>query len=122
MTAYELEVLTTLQSLQIPSHMRGFHQIQTAMTLVNSNPQYIHKMLKLYTKVGELHHASPRCIEGNIRNALQSAKTDFHVQKEVLGTNRELGVPEFLATLHRAVVIRVADKEVRNCFRMSIKP
>lgn len=115
MTAYEIEVLSTLNTLKIPPHMKGFQQIQTAMKLIDSNPMYIQKMSKLYTKTGELHNSSPRTVEGNIYHALQCAKTDFHTQKAVLGTNYEMGSAEFLATLHRVLVIKMADKEVMVC-------
>jgi len=115
MTAFDEEVTLSLQTLQIPTHMKGYAMIKTAMSLVNSKPSYIQNMIKLYTKTGELHKTSPRCVEGNIHNALQSAKSDFHVQFDVLGTNRELCAAEFLATLHRAIVIRVADREKTVC-------
>jgi len=111
MTAFNQELSSSLQTLQIPTHMKGYAMITTAMNLINSKPSYIQSIVKLYTKTGELHKASPRCVEGNIRNALQCAKSDFHVQFDVLGTNRELCTIEFLATLYRAVTIKVADKE-----------
>ena len=116
MTAFEAETLSILNTLQIPQHMKGFKLITTSMDLINSNPMYIQKMIKLYTKTGEIHNCSPRTVEGNIYHALQCAKTDFHVQKDVLGTNYELGSAEFLATLHRVIVIRLADKE-NECLR-----
>jgi len=112
MTAFNQEISSFLQTLQIPTHMKGYAMIITAINLINSKPSYIQNIVKLYTKTGELHKASPRCVEGNIRNALQCAKSDFHVQFDVLGTNRELCTTEFLATLHRAVTIRVADRGV----------
>jgi len=115
MTTFDQELSSSLQQLQIPQHTKGYAMIITAMNLINSKPSYIQNIVKLYTKTGELHKASPRCVEGNICNALQCAKSDFHVQFDVLGTNRELCTTEFLATLHRAIVIKVEDKELIKC-------
>jgi len=115
MTTFDQELSSSLQTLQIPTHMKGYAMITTAINLINSKPSYIQSIVKLYTKTGELHKASPRCVEGNIRNALQCAKSDFHIQFDVLGTNRELCTIEFLATLYRAIVIKVADREAISC-------
>jgi len=115
MTAYEEEVLSIINTLQIPQHMKGFKLITTAMDLINSNPMYLLKWAKLHGKISELHDCSPRQVEGNIYHCLQCAKTDFYTQKEVLGTNYEMGTAEFLATLHRVITIRMADKEELSC-------
>jgi len=110
MTAFEAEVLKSLQTLRIPPHLKGYRLLQSALSLINQNPQLILTPSKLYAEVAAINKSSPRSVGSTIANALQSANSDFTVQEQVLGTNRELEVMEFMATLHRAITIRVADK------------
>lgn len=116
MTTYEIEASNSLQTLHIPPHFKGYRLLGTALSVINENPQLIHKLPQLYAEVAAIHKTSPRTIGSAINHALQSAKSDFTVQQEVLGTNRELRVQEFMATLHRSIEIRVADKEI-GCLR-----
>lgn len=111
MEKFDLEVINSLRELEIGVHLRGYTLIKTAMNLLHENPRIIHTMMKLYTKVGELHDSSPTKVERNIRHALESAESDNFTQKKVIGTARDLTNAEFLATLHEAIVIKLASEK-----------
>lgn len=106
---FEHEVTTALQELRIPAHFRGYEQIKTAMKILRDRPEAIHSGMALYKSVGIIHYTNPKTVETNIRTALQSAKSDFTIQKRILGTNRELTNREFLATLAEVIRIKLAD-------------
>ncbi|HWQ42786.1 MAG TPA: sporulation initiation factor Spo0A C-terminal domain-containing protein [Desulfosporosinus sp.] len=108
MDKFEYEVATAIQELRISAHFKGYEFIKSAMCVLRDKPSAIHSIMGLYEIVAEHHGVTAKRVEGNIRNALQNAKSDFTTQKKVLGTNRELTNREFLATLNEVIKVKLA--------------
>ena len=111
MKQFQLEVINHLRELGIRPHLRGYEFIKTAMNYLQEKPSAIYNVTKdLYATVAERHNTESSRVERGIRHALETCHTDFDVQKKVLGTNREMGNSEFLATLNETIKIKMAGE------------
>lgn len=112
MKHFEIEVINALRELEIPVHMRGYEFIKTAINHLHDNPESLYSITKeLYPAVAEKHNTTPSRVERGIRHALESAYSDFLIQKKVLGTARDLTNGEFLATLHEVIKLKLATNK-----------
>ncbi len=63
-----------LQSIGMPSCLRGTRYLQTGILLAKQRPELIRNLSqKLYPAIAELHHTRPQCVEKNIRHAIETA-------------------------------------------------
>ncbi|MCO1599858.1 sporulation initiation factor Spo0A C-terminal domain-containing protein [Desulfosporosinus nitroreducens] len=107
MDKFDLEVHNALQELRIPAHLKGYELIKSAMKIIRDDPNAIYSIGKIYEAVAQEYGTTHKAVSSGIRNALQSAKSDYHDQKRILGTNRELCNAEFLATLAEVVRLKL---------------
>lgn len=109
MKQFHIEVYNHLRELGIRPHLKGYEFIKTAMNYLQEKPSAIYSMTKdLYTTVAKRHGTTATRVERGMRHALETCYSDFAVQKEVLGTNRELCNSEFLATLNEVIKIKMS--------------
>ena len=111
MDKFELEVISALRELEVPTHLRGYEYIKTALNCLRDDPDSIWKITKeLYPAVAERFNTEPSRVERGIRHALTFAYMDLVVLKKVMGTSRRLTNGEFLATLHEVIRIKMAGE------------
>lgn len=99
------ELLTTIG---VPAHLTGYHYIKLGLTMLSENPaRFSYGTKGLYQAIAERTHSSYRCVERNIRTAVEAAfdRGDWEILVKFFGysVSRKTGKPsnvQFIATLY----------------------
>ncbi len=99
------ELLTTIG---VPAHLMGYHYIKLGLTLLFEKPgRFSYGAKGLYQAIAEETHSSYRCVERNIRTAVEAAfdRGDWEILTKFFGSSvsRKTGKPsnvQFIATLY----------------------
>ena len=68
------EAINFVKSLGIPVHMRGYIFLISAICIAAKDPEQLASLTKcLYPNVAELYQVDARCVERNIRSAIDAA-------------------------------------------------
>ncbi len=97
-----------LTTIGVPAHLTGYHYIKMGLTLLFENPaRFPYGNKGLYQAIAEKAHSSYRCVERNIRTAVESAfdRGDWEILAKLFGSSvsRKTGKPsnfQFIATLY----------------------
>ena len=99
------ELLTVIG---VPAHLTGYHYLKLGLTLLFENPtRFSYGTKGLYHAIAESTHSSYRCVERNIRTAVEAAfdRGDWEILAKFFGSSisRKTGKPsnvQFIATLY----------------------
>ena len=70
----KVKAVNFVRELGIPVHMRGYIFLITAICIAAKEPEQLASLTKrLYPHVAELYQVDARCVERNIRNAIDAA-------------------------------------------------
>lgn len=97
-----------LTAIGVPAHLTGYHYIKLGLTLLFEDPaRFSYGSKGLYQAIAEKTHSSYRCVERNIRTAVESAfdRGDWEILAKFFGASvsRKTGKPsnvQFIATLY----------------------
>lgn len=103
----ELRITETIQRVGIPAHIKGYHYIRTAITMMTDDMELAHSVTKiLYPAVAKKFDTTPQRVERAIRHAIEVAwnRGDPAVLNEMFGytIDSERGKPtnsEFIAMI-----------------------
>ncbi len=103
----ELKITETIQKVGIPAHIKGYHYIRTAITMMTEDMELAHSVTKvLYPAVAKRYDTTPQRVERAIRHAIEVAwnRGDPSVLNEMFGytIDSERGKPtnsEFIAMI-----------------------
>lgn len=103
----ELKITETIQKVGIPAHIKGYHYIRTAITMMTEDMELAHSVTKvLYPAVAKRYETTPQRVERAIRHAIEVAwnRGDPAVLNEMFGytIDSERGKPtnsEFIAMI-----------------------
>jgi len=103
----ELRITETIQRVGIPAHIKGYHYIRTAITMMTEDMELAHSVTKvLYPAVAKKFDTTPQRVERAIRHAIEVAwnRGDPAVLNEMFGytIDSERGKPtnsEFIAMI-----------------------
>lgn len=110
MNQFQLEVCTSLQNLQIPANLRGYEYIKCALDFIHTDNTETHKMMNLYGKIAEKYGSTGSRIERGIRHAIKNIRASKEDKNKIIGRPDDLPNAEFLATLHEAIILRMAGE------------
>lgn len=97
-----------LTAIGVPAHLTGYHYIKLGLTLLYENPaRFSYGTKGLYQAIAENTHSNYRCVERNIRTAVEAAfdRGDWETFEKFFGSSvsRKTGKPnnvQFIATLY----------------------
>ncbi len=99
-------IVETLHYLGMPGHLLGYSCIKTAVELVFSKPDIIHKVTKeLYPAIASMHGTTAQRVERSIRTAVEVTwnKGNAHALSEIFPYHyenyRKPSSSEFIATI-----------------------
>ena len=103
----ELRITETIQRVGIPAHIKGYHYIRTAITMMTDDMELAHSVTKvLYPAVAKRFDTTPQRVERAIRHAIEVAwnRGDPAVLNDMFGytIDSERGKPtnsEFIAMI-----------------------
>lgn len=103
----ELRITETIQRVGIPAHIKGYHYIRTAITMMTDDMELAHSVTKvLYPAVAKKFETTPQRVERAIRHAIEVAwnRGDPQVLNDMFGytIDSERGKPtnsEFIAMI-----------------------
>ena len=103
----ELRITETIQRVGIPAHIKGYHYIRTAITMMTDDMELAHSVTKvLYPAVAKKFDTTPQRVERAIRHAIEVAwnRGDPAVLNDMFGytIDSERGKPtnsEFIAMI-----------------------
>lgn len=112
----ELRITETIQRVGIPAHIKGYHYIRTAITMMTEDMELAHSVTKiLYPAVAKKFDTTPQRVERAIRHAIEVAwnRGDPAVLNEMFGytIDCERGKPtnsEFIAMISDKIRLEYA--------------
>lgn len=112
----ELRITETIQRIGIPAHIKGYHYIRTAITMMTEDMELAHSVTKvLYPAVAKKYDTTPQRVERAIRHAIEVAwnRGDPSVLNEMFGytIDSERGKPtnsEFIAMISDKIRLEYA--------------
>ncbi len=68
------KIVNFVREIGIRTNLKGYHFLITAITLAVQNPKLLENITSaLYPAVAKIYNVDPRCVERNIRNAINYA-------------------------------------------------
>ena len=112
----ELRITETIQRIGIPAHIKGYHYIRTAITMMTDDMELAHSVTKvLYPAVAKKYDTTPQRVERAIRHAIEVAwnRGDPSVLNDMFGytIDSERGKPtnsEFIAMISDKIRLEYA--------------
>ena len=103
----EMRITETIQRVGIPAHIKGYHYIRTAITMMTKDMELAHSVTKvLYPAVAKKFETTPQRVERAIRHAIEVAwnRGDPQVLNDMFGytIDADRGKPtnsEFIAMI-----------------------
>ena len=106
----QIEVTNLLHSLGIPSHIKGYQYIRTAILMVYENPGYIGGITKeLYPNISVRFNTSIQRVERAIRHAIEVAwlRGDIDLMEEIFGHSVDI---DRAKPTNSEFIVTIADK------------
>lgn len=106
----EIEVTNLLHSLGIPSHIKGYQYIRTAILMVYENPELIGSITKqLYPDISYKYKTSVQRVERAIRHAIEVAwlRGDIDLMEEIFGHSVDI---DRAKPTNSEFIVTIADK------------
>lgn len=106
----QIEVTNLLHSLGIPSHIKGYQYIRTAILMVYENPGFIGGITKeLYPDISIRFNTSIQRVERAIRHAIEVAwlRGDIDLMEEIFGHSVDI---DRAKPTNSEFIVTIADK------------
>lgn len=106
----QIEVTNLLHSLGIPSHIKGYQYIRTAILMVYENPGFIGGITKeLYPNISVRFNTSIQRVERAIRHAIEVAwlRGDIDLMEEIFGHSVDI---DRAKPTNSEFIVTIADK------------
>lgn len=106
----QIEVTNLLHSLGIPSHIKGYQYIRTAILMVYDNPGFIGGITKqLYPDISIRFNTSIQRVERAIRHAIEVAwlRGDIDLMEEIFGHSVDI---DRAKPTNSEFIVTIADK------------
>ena len=106
----QIEVTNLLHSLGIPSHIKGYQYIRTAILMVYENPGFIGGITKeLYPDISIKFNTSIQRVERAIRHAIEVAwlRGDIDLMEEIFGHSVDI---DRAKPTNSEFIVTIADK------------
>lgn len=106
----QITITKLLHSLGIPSHIKGYQFIRTAITLVYENPNLIGGITKdLYPEISEKFNTSITRVERAIRHAIEVSwlRGDIELMEEIFGHSVDIDRSK---PTNSEFIVTIADK------------
>jgi two-component system response regulator (stage 0 sporulation protein A) len=106
----QIEVTKLLHSLGIPSHIKGYQYIRTAILMVYENPGFIGGITKeLYPDISIRFNTSIQRVERAIRHAIEVAwlRGDIELMEEIFGHSVDI---DRAKPTNSEFIVTIADK------------
>lgn len=106
----QIEVTNLLHSLGIPSHIKGYQYIRTAILMVYDNPSFIGGITKeLYPNISLRFNTSIQRVERAIRHAIEVAwlRGDIDLMEEIFGHSVDI---DRAKPTNSEFIVTIADK------------
>lgn len=106
----QIEVTNLLHSLGIPSHIKGYQYIRTAILMVYDNPGFIGGITKeLYPDISIKFNTSIQRVERAIRHAIEVAwlRGDIDLMEEIFGHSVDI---DRAKPTNSEFIVTIADK------------
>ena len=106
----QIEITNLLHSLGIPSHIKGYQYIRTAILMVYENPSFIGGITKeLYPNISVRFNTSIQRVERAIRHAIEVAwlRGDIDLMEEIFGHSVDI---DRAKPTNSEFIVTIADK------------
>ena len=106
----QIEVTNLLHSLGIPSHIKGYQYVRTAILMVYDNPGFIGGITKeLYPDISLRFNTSIQRVERAIRHAIEVAwlRGDIDLMEEIFGHSVDI---DRAKPTNSEFIVTIADK------------
>ena len=106
----QIEVTDILHSLGIPSHIKGYQYVRTAILMVFDDPGFIGGITKkLYPDISKRFNTSVQRVERAIRHAIEVAwlRGDIDVMEEIFGHSVDI---DRAKPTNSEFIVTIADK------------
>lgn len=107
-----------LRSVGVPAHLTGYRCLRTGLILLTREPDRFKKMQQLYEAIAAELDCSIRCVERNIRTAVEAAcdRGDREIFSALFGSSvsRRTGKPknvQFITALYEQLSCRVSAEK-----------
>lgn len=107
------EISALLQELGVPTQVRGYRQIKTAIELIIENPDILNAITKdLYPRVAMIHNTTDTRVERAIRHAVELTWRDGNI--ELLNKMFRFGAERHGNVPNGAFLTKVAERCVED--------
>lgn len=106
----QIRITTLLHALGIPSHIKGYQYIRTAILMVYENPNFIGRITKsLYPNLSLKYNTSSTRVERAIRHAIEVAwlRGDIDLMEEIFGHSVDI---DRAKPTNSEFIVTIADK------------